>query len=256
MRAALQPAFILHHRPYRDTSLLLEVFTPEQGRLSLVAKSARRRARGGSNVALLQAFSPLLLSFSGRSELKTMTAVEPAGPAFQLRGERVYSGMYMNELLVRLLHRHDPHPQLFAAYGQAVEALVDAPAVDAVLRRFELTLLHELGYSIDFSVAGDTGDPVVEDGWYGYEPDRGLVARRDLAEAAAPLYAGKDLLRLADGDVGGPALLTAKRLLRQVLSEHLGQIPLRSRDLFRARRAREGSSRRAVPQESVGREEP
>ncbi len=256
MRAALQPAFILHHRPYRDTSLLLEVFTPEQGRLSLVGKGVRRRSRGGSSAALLQAFTPLLLSFSGRSELKTMTAVEAAGPALPLRGERVYSGMYMNELLVRLLHRYDPHPRLFAAYGQALESLVEAPVVDAVLRRFELNLLDELGYSIDLSVAGDTGEPVREDGWYGYEPDRGLVARRDLAETAAPAYAGEDLLQLAGGDFGGSALRTAKRLLRQVLSEHLGQTPLKSRDLFKGRPARGGETRESLAPEAAGGEDP
>ena len=255
MRAALQPAFILHHRPYRDTSLLLEVFTPEHGRMSLVGRGVRRRSRGGSSASLLQAFTPLLLSFSGRSELKTITAVEAAGPALPLRGERVYSGMYMNELLVRLLHRYDPHPRLFAAYGQALESLVESPVVDAVLRRFELNLLHELGYSIDLSVVGDTGDPVRADGWYAYEPGRGLVARRDLAEPAAPAYAGKDLLQLAGGDFAGPALRTAKRLLRQVLSEHLGQAPLKSRDLFRGVAARGGGSLRAVAPEAQGGEE-
>ncbi len=235
MRVTLQPAYILHSRPYRDTSLLLEVFTPEQGRLSLVARGARRRARGGATGALLQVFTPLLLSFSGRSEMKTLTAVEAAGPALQLRGERVYSGLYLNELLVRLLHRYDPHPRLFSAYSQALDALVEAAGIDAVLRRFEFTLLDQLGYSVDLSVAGDTGEPVREGGWYHYVPDCGLVARRDIAEAAGDAYAGKDLLQLAGGELDSALLPIAKRLLRQVLSEHLGQVPLKSRDLFRGR---------------------
>jgi DNA repair protein RecO (recombination protein O) len=117
MRVNLQPAYILHSRPYRDSSVILEVFTPEHGRISALARGARRKSRGGSAAALLQLFTPLLLSFSGRGELKTLTAREAAGTAVSLRGDRLYSGLYVNELLVRLLHRYDPHPQLFVAYG-------------------------------------------------------------------------------------------------------------------------------------------
>ncbi|MEP5568378.1 MAG: DNA repair protein RecO, partial [Halioglobus sp.] len=153
MRVSLQPTYILHSRPYRDTSLILEVLCAEHGRISLVSKGARRRTKGGSNAALLQPFVPLLLSFSGRSEMKTLTHVEAAGVAPQLRGERLFSGMYMNELLMRLLHRHDPHPQLFAAYGAALGELADAAPVEATLRRFELGLLEELGYG--FSLLED-----------------------------------------------------------------------------------------------------
>jgi len=233
MNAALQPTFILHSRPYRDTSLLLEAFTPEHGRLSLVARGARRKARGGSNAALLQPFFPLLVSFGGRSELKTLKAVEAAAPALRLRGERVFSGLYMNELLVRLLHRDDPHPRLFAAYGEALEAVADGTVIDDVLRRFEYTLLEELGYIFDLATEGDTGEAVKEGRWYHYQSDCGLVARRDVAEPATPTFAGDDLLSMAGGEFGGAARQTAKRLLRLALSEHLGQAPLKSRDLFR-----------------------
>ena len=123
MRVNLQPAYVLHSRPYRDSSALLEVLTPEHGRISLVARGVRNRSRRGSGAAQLQPFVPLLLSFTGRGELKTLTAKETVGAAISLRGERMFSGLYINELLVRLLHRHDPHPQLFALYGQTLEAL-------------------------------------------------------------------------------------------------------------------------------------
>lgn len=233
MKTALQPAYILHSRPYRDTSLLLEAFTAGQGRLSLVARGARRRARGGSSRALLQLFTPLLISYAGRSELKTVNAVEQAGPALRPQGERAFSGMYMNELLVRLLHRYDPHPRLFAAYAEGLQAVVERLEVEEVLRRFEFTLLEELGYNFDLTVEGDTGEAVREGQWYHYQASCGLVAKKDIAEPPNPAFSGDELLRMAGGEFGGSTRQAAKRLLRLALAEHLGGTPLKSRDLFR-----------------------
>ena len=144
---------------------MLEVLTAEYGRLSLVARGARRKARGGSSgSALLQPFIPLLLSFSGRAELKNLTAKEAAGKLHELRGERLFSAMYVNELLVRLLHRHDPHPQLFAAYTEALQALARNDVVDTTLRHFEFKLLDELGYSFDLALdAEDKHDRIFID---------------------------------------------------------------------------------------------
>ena len=237
MRVSLQPSYILHSRPYRDSSALLEVLTAEYGRISLVARGARRRSRGGSGSALLQPFIPLLLSFSGRTELKTLTATEAVGKVLMLRGERMFSGMYVNELLVRLLHQHDAHPQLFAAYARTLQALAGNEVLDTVLRHFELTLLHELGYSFELTVDGASGAPVREDLWYHYHPDFGMVARGDATDQSGPAFAGSDLLIMAGGELGGRVRLTARQLLRQALATHLGDTPLRSRDLFRARSA-------------------
>ncbi len=236
MRVSLQPAYILHSRPYRDTSVLLEAFTAEQGRISLVGKGAKRRARGGSSAALLQPFTPLLVSFSGRAEMKTLTQVEPAGGAIPLRGERMYSGLYINELLVRLLHRHDPHPALFAIYGEALGALASDAVVDATLRRFEYRLLQDMGYSFELGVDGHSGELLREDALYHYNPDYGLVESLGAVKAGQPSYSGKDLLQLSRGDFEGGARLCAKRLMRQALAVHLGDTPLRSRELFRTRR--------------------
>jgi DNA repair protein RecO (recombination protein O) len=237
MRVNLQPAYILHSRPYQDSSALLEVLTAEYGRLTLVAKGARRKARGGtSGSALLQPFIPLLVSFSGRSELKTLTAKEAAGKLHELRGQRLFSGMYVNELLVRLLHRHDPHPQLFAAYTQALQLLAGETAVDTTLRHFEFKLLDELGYRFDLALDAHSGERVQAELWYHYAPDLGLVARGDATDPSRPAYAGADLITMAGGQFGGAVRVTAKRLLRQALADHLGNAPLRSRELFRSRK--------------------
>jgi len=215
---------------------LLEVLTAEYGRLSLVARGARRKARGGSSgSALLQPFIPLLLSFSGRAELKSLTAKEAAGKLHELRGERLFSAMYVNELLVRLLHRHDPHPQLFAAYTEALQALAREDVVDTTLRHFEFKLLDELGYSFDLALDADSGERVQAHLWYHYIPDLGLVAKADATDPSRSAYAGADLIIMAGGQFGGSVRVTAKRLLRQALAGHLGDAPLRSRELFRTR---------------------
>lgn len=244
MRVNLQPSYILHSRPYRDSSALLDVFTAEYGRISLIARGARRQSRKGSKTALLQPFTPLLLSFSGRAELKTLTATETAGMAFALRGERMFSAMYINELMVRLLHQNDPHPGLFAAYGAALQSLADNAALDTLLRRFEMSLLDELGYSFDFDVDGASGQRICASGCYSYDPEQGLVAVGEGRVTASSTYAGADLLKIAAGEYGGELRSVAKRLLREVLATHLGEVPLRSRELFRASRPAAGGALR------------
>ena len=137
---------------------------------------------------------------------------------------------------MRLLHQHDPHPQLFAAYTQTLQSLAGEAAVDTALRHFELTLLDELGYSFDLALDADSGEPVQADRWYHYAPDLGLVARGDATDPSRPAYAGADLITMAGGQFGGAVRVTAKRLLRQALADHLGNVPLRSRELFRTRK--------------------
>jgi DNA repair protein RecO (recombination protein O) len=236
MRVNLQPAYVMHSRPYRDSSALLDVFTAEYGRISLVARGTRRQSRRGSGAALLQPFIPLLLSFSGRSELKTLVATEPAQGVSVLRGARMFSGMYINELLVRLLHRHDAHPVLFSAYDRTVKALAGSGVVDTVLRRFEISLLDELGYSFAFGLDGATGQAVHPSLRYRYDPGYGLVACGTDHSQHTNTYLGSDLLAMASGDFAGSARLTAKRLLREALAVHLGDTPVHSRELFRAAR--------------------
>jgi DNA repair protein RecO (recombination protein O) len=234
VRVDLQPAYVLHNRPYRDSSALLEVFTAEHGRISLVARGARRQSRKGSRVALLQPFTPLLLSFSGRSELKNLVATESAQGMLELRAERMFSGLYINELLMRLLHHNDPHPRLFAAYDEVLQGLAGGAVMDSLLRHFEFTLLDELGYSFDLGVDGVSGQQIQETLWYRYDPGCGLVVTADTADHSGNLFSGADLMVMKSGEMDGPVRLTAKRLMREALAEHLGDRPLRSRELFLA----------------------
>ncbi|GHD28392.1 DNA repair protein RecO [Parahalioglobus pacificus] len=232
MRISLQPAYLLHRKPFRDSSQLLEVLTAEHGRISLVAKGVRRKARGGNTSALVQPFSPLLVSFSGRGEMKTLTHAELAGAPWMLRGERLFSGLYLNELMIRLLQRYDPHPMVFARYGETLAALASSAAAEPILRRFEMHLLEELGYRLSLEVEADTGEALDPNAWYRLDPDAGLVACAGTIPEIQR-YQGSDLLAIAKDDIQGSSATTAKRLLRQALAVHLGDAPLRSRSLFR-----------------------
>ncbi|MEA3640049.1 MAG: DNA repair protein RecO [Lamprobacter sp.] len=169
----LKRGFVLHRRDYRNTSLLLEVFVAEEGRLACVAKGAKSAPRGRSALAaILQPFQPLWLGWAGRGEVKTLTRAEAAAPSIALTAERLYCGFYLNELLMRLLNREDPHEALFVFYQQALADLVTEP-LDTVLRRFELRLLEELGYALDLQ-HDRQGEPIDPARYYGYSPDSGL----------------------------------------------------------------------------------
>ncbi len=237
MRVNLQPAYVIHSRPYRDTSAILEVFTAEYGRISVVARGGRRSTRKGSKAALLQPFAPLLVSFSGRTELKTLSAIEAVKGMSAVRGERLFSGLYMNELLVRLLHRNDAHPALFASYDDALKALAGCAVVDTVLRRFEIALLDELGYGLNLSLDGASGERVDEGLRYRYDSELGLVASNGASDRSEATYSGADLLAMESGHFEGAVRLPAKLLLREVLAVHLGGMPLHSRELFRVKAA-------------------
>lgn len=234
MRVNLQPAYVIHRRPYRDSSALLDVFTAEYGRVGLVARGVRRRSSGTNVSALLQPFQPLLVSFTGRSELKTLVGTEAARNLPVLRGTRLFSGMYINELLVRLLHGSDAHPRLFAAYSNTLAALGSTAAIDPVLRQFELDLLEDMGYRLELDIDCATGHRVLEDRGYRYEPARGLVACSTPSAERDCVFSGADLLAMARGEFEGAVRPAARRLLRAALAVHLGGKPLRSRELFLA----------------------
>ncbi len=233
MRVLLQPAFVLHRRPYRDTSLLLEVFSQDQGRLGLVARGAaasRSRLKG-----LLQPFAPLLLSWSGAGELATLTAAEEGGRPIPLPPHRVLAGLYVNELLLRLLPRLDPHPALFAAYETLLAELVAAPGEEPPLRRFEKRLLEELGYGLTLDREAASGTPIVAEEHYCYVLDRGPLAAGQ-TQVGVPI-SGRGLLALRDGILNDPAVLKeVKRLTRAALAEQLRGRALKTRELYRVRR--------------------
>lgn len=233
MRVLLQPAFVLHRRPYRDTSLLLEVFSQDQGRLGLVARGAaasRSRLKG-----LLQPFAPLLLSWSGAGELATLTAAEEGGRPIPLPPHRVLASLYVNELLLRLLPRLDPHPGLFAAYETLLAELVAAPGEEPPLRRFEKRLLDELGYGLTLDREAASGTPIVAEEHYCYVLDRGPLAAGQ-AQVGVPI-SGRGLLALRDGILSDPAVLKeVKRLTRAALAVQLRGRALKTRELYRVQR--------------------
>ena len=233
MRVLLQPAFILHRRPYRNTGLLLEAFGRECGRLGLVARSAvspRSRLKG-----LLQPFAPLLLSWNGEGDLATLTGAEEAGRPVSLPPDRVLAGLYANELLVRLLQRQDPQSGLYDAYENLLAELAAAPGEEPPLRRFEKRLLEDLGYGLSLDREAVSGQPIVAEAHYRYVLDQGpVVASR--TETGVPIT-GRGLLALRDGVLSDPTVLKeVKRLTRAALAEQLRGRALKTRELYRVKR--------------------
>jgi DNA repair protein RecO (recombination protein O) len=235
MRISQEPAYVLHHHDYGETSLLLEIFTRRHGRLGVVAKGARR-ARSPLRAALIP-FQPLVMGFSGRGELPTLTAAEPAGAAPAIAGEALFCGLYLNELLLRLLHRHDPHERLFESYSAALGKLGEGRETEALLRVFEKHLLEDIGFGLvlDHDVQG--GAPLQPGQFYRYLPERGPVPA-DAAEGEGIAVQGASLLALARERLDDRvALREVKHLMRALLARHLGDRPLTSRSLFHPQRA-------------------
>jgi DNA repair protein RecO (recombination protein O) len=228
-RQESREAFVLHSYPYRETSLLLEVFARGFGRVSMVARAARspRSALRG----VLLAFQPLALSWFGKGELRTLARAEWIGGTPRLRGEALMCGFYLNELLLRLLPREDPHDVLFARYAHALRQLASNGETAAPLRSFERALLKELGYAMALerdSANGSAIDPVKN---YRYDPERGPVEVADAASESA--VSGRTLLDMARDDYADPLTQQqAKALMRTLLNHRLDYQPLKSRRIF------------------------
>ncbi len=230
MRVSLQPAYVLHSRPYRETSLLVEVFSLGHGRIGLVAKGARRAKspfRG-----LLQPFRPLLLSWSGQQELMLLIGGEPDGPAHLLAGKALNSGFYLNELLMRLLHRNDAHPDLYQAYLSALTGLEIPNSVEPVLRIFEKRLLGALGYGLLLDREAVSNAAIRSERRYYYVVERGPIPFGTVNNMGVQV-SGQTLLELSRERLEGPReLKEAKSLMRHVLGNYLGDRPLETRKLF------------------------
>jgi DNA repair protein RecO (recombination protein O) len=235
-RVQLEPAFLLHHYAWRDSSRILELFTRAHGRISVFARAARR---GGSSLpAALQPFGELLVSWSARGEAGQLTGAERVQPPAFLAGDRLMSGFYANELLIKLLHRHDPHPALYDAYAAVVARLHDSAADPArALRIFEKRLLEELGWGLDLAHDAGNGEPITPDRAYRYRLDGGAEAVDGVAEGAL-LFAGGSLLSLAREELADArSLADARRLLRAALDQCLDGRTLRTREVMLAMRA-------------------
>lgn len=236
MRVNLQQAYVLHTRAFRDSSLLVELFTRDHGRVSMVARGVkggtRRKSTGGSQASLLQPFIPLLCSWSGRSGLKTSTGCEARGTAPALAGRSLYCGLYLNELLNRLLHHYDAHEDLYDLYAESLRGLAADSEHELLLRHFEYHLLEALGYGFEFTQEGLSGRAVSASGWYEFHAEHGLIAVDQARNGDMPRFSGADLLAISRGEYDTRIRKTAKRLMRQALAAHLGDKPLKSRELF------------------------
>jgi len=225
-RIEFEPAYLLAQRPYRETSQLLEVFTPNHGRVGLVARGARgprSKLRG-----TLQLFSPLLLSWSESGELGTLRAAESDGAAVALAGERVFHGWYVNELLLKLTERHDPHPRLYRDYAMTL-AQLPGDGNEAALRVFEKRLLAEMGYALPLS---RELEPLRR---YRFDPEQGA---QPADPGDADSFAGASLIALAEERLETrQALRDARKLLRAALRCQLAGRELETPRLLRAARA-------------------
>ena len=216
-------AFILHSRPYKETSALMDVFTPA-GRLRAVLRGAR-----GKLGSVARPFSVLDIELRGRSELKTISRIEPAGEFNFLQGQALFCAMYLNELLVRLLPLNDPQPLLFEHYQLTVQGLAHGLPLEPLLRTFEWRLLEQLGYGFSFEV-DSSGQALQAQMLYRLVPESGFQAVPQLRPG---VFLGADILALSAADWQQSSVLhTAKRLMRQALAAHLGGRPLMSRELF------------------------
>lgn len=206
-------AYLLHQRPYKERSRLIDLWTLEQGRVS---------ATGRPRVPL---FQPCLVGWRGRSSLKTLTHCEQAGLPLFLEGEALFAGFYLNELLVRLLPPDESHPALFAAYSSVLACLAERGQWEPGLRGFECQLLSAMGYGISFD-RDEAGRPLSADTLYRFESGHGFVACEEG-------WTADTLQAIARGDYALPATrLAARRIMRRALAEHLGDKPLKSRELW------------------------
>lgn len=229
-RVGLAPAYVLHQHDWRETSRVVEVFSRDHGRLGVVARGARRAQSPWR--AVLQPFQLLLLSWVGGGELVTLSGAEIAGVPERLSGPALMSAYYMNELLLRLLPRHDSQPELFCQYAEALGRLRSATA--AVLRLFEKQLLSALGYGLTLEHDAVSGQPLRSDAVYLYDLERGPVPAA--AAVSEGIYIrGAALTALAREDLDQPEQLQQTReLLRNALDQLLGERPLRTRSVMRA----------------------
>jgi DNA repair protein RecO (recombination protein O) len=223
----LEQGFVLHQRPYRNTSQLLECVTAGHGRVGIVAQGSRSSPT--RQRALLQPFAPLKLSWLRRGELGRLTGVEAAGPSFELADQRLLAGYYCNELLLRLMARGDPNAEIFSCYSRCLVQLAAGASVGRTLRIFELDLLQALGYGLELGADTTSGAPLRADAHYVYEVEHG-PRPTDRESADADVYSGRELMALRDRELDDEtSLRAAQRLLGRVLRTYLGDRPLRSR---------------------------
>lgn len=225
----LEPGFVLHHRPFRNSSLIVDCLTAGHGRVGLISQGARRPGTG--HRALLQPFARLRLSWVRRGELGRLTHVEAAATAPALAGDGLLAGFYLNELLIRLVARGDYNPAIFDHYCGSIDCLATDSRVARTVRLFELALLEALGYRVGLDHDAHSGAALTASEVYVFEHESGLTVAAPGRTAGA--FPGRDLISLREGRLDDrDSLRTARRLLETVLQAHLGERPLKSRQVL------------------------
>ena len=235
----LQPAYVLHSRPWRESSVIADLFTLNQGRVAVIVHGARKsQGKKPAKRALVQPFTPLMVSFTGSGELRTSVQFDGVGAPLPIVGNSLYSGFYINELLLKLLASDDPHPNLFAYYQALLNQLAANVVLEQCLRPFEVHLMDELGYHVVIDKDFITGRAVVPEASYQLSPLQGVCLNEtqhsDFGEVScSPAISGKVLLQLAAGHyTDKECLKVAKYMARANLDLLLGGKPLQSRNLF------------------------
>jgi DNA repair protein RecO (recombination protein O) len=234
MRIDLQSGYILHTRPFRDSSVIVDFFSEQHGRVSILAKGAR--SSKAKKRQYLQPFTNLLISWQGKSSLKTLTYTEQKSLPLVLQGHHLYSAFYCNELLSILLPEEDPQQEVYGLYEQTLLALAQGLMLEPTLRIFEFNLLNVLGYGINFNHECETGLPIESLKQYGYVCGSGFVAisARD-QKPSTLVFTGEQLLKMVKHNYSDKNILNAaKKLTRLALQPLLGNKPLRSRDFFQS----------------------
>lgn len=230
MSSTALAGFILHRRPYRETSFLLDIFSLEWGLVSAVGKGIR--GSKSDKKSLLQPFQLLLLGLAGRHELKNLQQVEALGSSYKLEGNYLFSAMYINELLSRLLAKEIPQPELFNLYQTTLKALADKQTIEPQLRQFELSLLADLGYGIDFLYDTNTGQEIEPFSYYSFIHEQGWI-RLKQQYGDNNCFSGQSIMQINDLAWTPASLHCAKYISRLTLAKLLGDKPLKSRELFK-----------------------
>jgi len=227
-RYSLNDAFILHSRSYRESSLIVDLFTREHGRVSVVAKGAKKSKR--SLLGVLQPFTPVLVSWTGKSELHTLTNVELNGVFKYLYGTNLLCGYYVNELILRFLHKEDPYEILYAAYSKVISSLRKTKNIEPTLRQFECILFQELGYGLNLTSDLQTGNKVEALKYYYFDIESG-PSLEQMSEMNVTV-SGETLLSLENNNlVDKKTLSESKKLMRYIINYHLGGKPLKTHQL-------------------------
>ncbi len=234
LQTGLTPAWVLHSRPYSNTSLLVDFFTLNLGRVTCVAKGVRKK--GSRLVAILQPFIPLVISVSGRGSVKTLGKCESVDHFQALQAERLYSAYYLNELVLKALQASEPHESLFAIYADSIRGLASVTEdTELLLRKFELHLLSELGYGLQLDYDVISGEPIKASKQYRYEHGTGAmeITGNDHLQYSLPVVSGECLLAIKDFQLSeNQHLAETKKLMRYLINHLLGGYHFKSREFF------------------------